>query len=389
MNFTYNSFRSHDETPSHYQIFTSEGEPMNSIYKQLARKLDQIPNGFPETKSGVELKILARLFTPEEAELACQLSLEPQPAKAIAEQLGRDERETHGVLKGMVRKGLIEFEKGQRVLCFKLMPFIVGFYELQNAQIDEEFARLFEAYYHEALFQMMTMKPSVQRVIPIEKTIPFNIEVMPYERVSTYIEEAKSWGVLNCICRVQKKLIGQGCSHSLENCLAISSRPNAFKNTDAIRPITREEALEILVQADKEGLVHSTNNIQKGVAYICNCCTCSCGVLRGIVQYGNLNSVASSDFYAVVDKNLCTGCGTCVDRCQFNALRIEADACRVDRSCCFGCGLCVSTCPAQAIQLRQKPAPEIEPPPETEEEWRLLRTQARTAQPKSSSAISS
>ena len=50
---------------------------MEGIYKQLARELDKIPEGYPETGSGVELKILARLFTPEQAELACHLSLKP------------------------------------------------------------------------------------------------------------------------------------------------------------------------------------------------------------------------------------------------------------------------------------------------------------------------
>ena len=39
------------------------------IYQQLARHLDDLPGGFPPTKSGVELRILRRLFTPEQASL--------------------------------------------------------------------------------------------------------------------------------------------------------------------------------------------------------------------------------------------------------------------------------------------------------------------------------
>ncbi len=349
------------------------------IYKKLAQALDRIPEGYPETESGVELKILAKLFTPGEAELACHLSLDPQTAKTVGLDIGWDERKTFVMLKGMTKKGLIEAERGEGGLAFKLIPFVVGFYENQNAQIDEEFARLFEIYYKEAFQKMMTFKPSVHRVIPVEATIPFNVEVMPYERASTYIEGAEAWGVLPCICRVQKRLIGQGCDHSEENCLVFSSKPGAFNRTDTIRAITKEEALEVLGKAAAEGLVHSTNNVQKGVTYICNCCSCSCGILRGLTEYGHLNAVGRSDFFVEIDHESCTGCGACIERCQFKALEIndEDGLCHVDLVRCFGCGICISACPAEALSLKQKPSSEIEPPAETESEWRENRAKAR------------
>lgn len=348
---------------------------MNKIYKQLAEHLDRIPNGFPATESGVELKILAKLFSPVEAELACRMSLEPASAGCIAEKIGWEERRTFIVLKGMVKKGLISIKRGKGSFLFMLIPFIVGFYERQNAKIDEEFARFFEEYYHEALYKMMTIKPSVHRIIPIEKTIPVNIEVMPYERASTYLQNSKSWGVLKCICRVQKQLIGQGCGHTIENCLVFSSHPRQFDRTEAIRAVTKQEALEILEQAEKEGLIHSTNNVQEGVDYICNCCSCCCGVLGGIIEYGSPNAVAGSDFYTTIDKTLCSGCGVCIDRCHFNALTIENDICEINIDKCLGCGVCVSICPTEALQLVKKI--ESESPPFSEAEWREQRTEAR------------
>lgn len=350
---------------------------MNNIYKQLALHLDQIPNGYPETESGVELKILERLFGPEEAEVACMMSLEPLSTRVIADKYGKDERQTFITLKGMVKKGLIDIERGQDGLLFKLIPFIVGFYERQNAQIDMEFAELFEQYYSEALHNMMTITPSVHRVIPIEEAIPLNIEVLPYERASFYLEQAKSWGVLKCICRVQKGLIGEGCRHTVENCLAFSHKPDAFKRVDAIRSISKSDAFQILAQASQEGLVHSTRNTQEGVDYICNCCSCCCGLLRGIIEYENLNSVGRSDFIASVDQQVCTGCAACTDRCQFHALEISNELCDVKSNLCFGCGLCVSSCPSGALALKLKPIEEIEPPPKSESEWRRRRTKAR------------
>lgn len=350
---------------------------MDNVYKRLAEVLDGIPNGYPATESGVELKILTKLFTPEQAELACSLTLEPQTAKAIAGQTGGDEREIFTILKGMRKKGLIEFERGEGGLAFKLIPFIVGFYENQNAKIDEEFARLFEQYYKEALHKMMSKKPSVHRVIPVEQTIPVGIEVMPYERASTYIEDARAWGVLPCICRVQRRLIGEACGHSEENCLVFHSKPGAFDRTDDIRAITKEEALRILAEAGEEGLVHSTGNTQRDITYICNCCTCSCSVLRGIAEFGHLNAVGRSDFFVEIDGDLCTGCGACTDRCQFNALALRDDVCVADLQRCYGCGACVSSCPVEALSLKQKPANEIETPPPSETEWRKIRIQER------------
>jgi hypothetical protein len=44
------------------------------VYRRLQRHLDELPVGYPATASGVELRILERLFTPEEAEVALALS---------------------------------------------------------------------------------------------------------------------------------------------------------------------------------------------------------------------------------------------------------------------------------------------------------------------------
>ena len=66
---------------------------MADTFQQLARHLDNLPAGFPATESGVELRILKRLFTAEEAEIAVNLTLVPEPASAVAQQLGRDEAE--------------------------------------------------------------------------------------------------------------------------------------------------------------------------------------------------------------------------------------------------------------------------------------------------------
>ena len=350
---------------------------MDPIYQILAKRLDEIPNGYPKTESGVELKLLAKLFSPLQASIAASMSLEPKSIPHLAGMNSLEEPEAKTMLLGMVKKGLIEMKREPGVgFVFNLIPFVVGFYERQNAKIDKEFAELFEIYYRESFHKTMIIDPSVHRVIPIEKTIPVNIDVMPYEKASTYLDDAASYGVLNCICRVQQKLVGKGCDHPVENCLVFSKRPAAFDRNEDIRALSKNEALEILEEANREGLVHSTNNAQEDVWYICNCCTCSCGVLRGIAEYGSLNSVARSDFYAEVDEELCTGCEDCIERCQFNALKMEDDVCTVDRTFCFGCGLCITSCNSDALSLVQKTPEELSPPPRDDQAWREKRAKA-------------
>ena len=60
------------------------------VYQQLAHHLDNLPAGYPATESGVELRILRRLFSPEEAALALRLTVLPEEARASvpAERFG-------------------------------------------------------------------------------------------------------------------------------------------------------------------------------------------------------------------------------------------------------------------------------------------------------------
>ncbi len=116
-------------------------------------------------------------------------------------------------------------------------------------------------------------------VIPVMESVRIDMEIHPYESAASIIDSAAAWGVLDCICRKQKALIGDPCEHPVDVCMALSARPGAFDNTPVVKAQTRVEALDTLQRAAQAGLVHSVSNSQSGVTYICNCCTCSCGIL--------------------------------------------------------------------------------------------------------------
>jgi electron transport complex protein RnfB len=347
------------------------------VYRKLAQTLDAIPHGFPATESGAELRLLAKIFTPEEAALVAVMRLNPEPVDQIAARAGADPVIAYHTLKAMARKGLVSFVRKARQLVFGLMPFAVGFYEEQLPRMDRELAELFEEYYQEVRGLFSGHAPPVQRVIPVEEAIPAGIEVYPYERASELLENAKAWGVRDCICRVQQKLVGKGCDRPVENCLSFGPVEGLFDGSETTRAISKEEALRLLREAEEAGLVHSPGNYRDGNYYICNCCTCCCGVLRSVAEFSIPTAIAKSDFFAVVDASACAGCGDCLERCQFGALAVPEDVCVVDAGCCVGCGLCVTVCPTEALYLQRRPEGEIPPPPADYVDWLTQRARAR------------
>jgi electron transport complex protein RnfB len=352
-----------------------------TVYKQLAQRLDTIPNGFPATESGVELKLLAKLFTPEEAALALHLKLTPVYVEQVAQETGDDPQAMEATLKGMAGKGLIRMKRGQKGPVFGLMPFVVGIYEMQITRMDKELAQIFEDYYKEAFHKMLHSGPSIHRVIPVEQAVQTGLQVLPYESASEILSHAQSWGALDCICRVQKKLLGEPCKHPINVCLMFSRKPNAYEKASHIRSLTKEEALELLRQAEEAGLVHTTGNHLGDQDYICNCCACACAILRGASEFGILSVLEPSAFRISVDESLCVGCDLCIERCQFKALSIVDGVCKVDEQRCFGCGICISACGDGALSLAARPASEVKTPPQSLAEWMMERAAVRKLDP--------
>jgi ferredoxin len=343
-------------------------------YRKLAQRLDALPHGFPPTEDGVELRLLAKLMTPEEAELVAQLRLTPESHRTLAKRLDSDPRALRQQLKALVRRGLITVGRAERGLGYRLLPFVVGIYEMQAATIDAELAELFERYYRQAFQQALTWQPSVHRVVPIHESVDVSLEIRPYEDVVTILKDAAAWGVTDCICRRQQELIGQPCEHPVDVCMVLGDRPGAFDRQDGVRALTRDEAKATLRRAADAGLVHSVSNTRRGLWYICNCCTCACGILRGIAEVGVERAIARAPFRSHVDAEACVGCGLCVERCPFGAVTVDGAA-QIDSARCTGCGLCVAACPQDALSLVRRA--DVAPPPAEEQDWMQDRAAAR------------
>lgn len=346
----------------------------DQVYYQLQELLDSMPSGFPKTEQEIEIKILKKIFTEEEAALMPHLRLKWEAAAAVAERTGDDPKELEAKLWDMHNRGEIAAVDLGDVKLFKLMPYIIGIYEFQLNRMDDEFVHLAEDYMRVAYAPVIgEHNPSFMRVLSIEEDVPDESTIEPYESLKWHIENAKAWAVGDCICKKEKTMLGEGCDNPQEVCISIAPMENFFDNYFWGRPISKDEAFKVLDMAEEAGLVHMTQNTKKGQYIICNCCECCCGMLRAFNELNKLNAVTVSRFEARVDEDLCTACGVCLDRCQVKAIDLEDTADINER--CIGCGLCVSTCPAEAITMvEREDAPEI---PESEKEWMIKREAAR------------
>jgi ferredoxin/DNA-binding Lrp family transcriptional regulator len=328
-------------------------------YQKLAHHLDSLPGGYPSTASGVELRILRRLFNNQEAELALKLTLLPEQAKVIARRAGLPLEEASRRLEEMARKGLIFRYEDQGRPFYMAAQYVIGIWEYHVNDLDPELIADMNEYIP-TLFDMKAWQAAPQlRTIPVGRSLSAEHEVMDYERAEEIIRRQKKLLVAPCICRREHKIKGQGCDKPEESCLVFGLGVDYYERNGLGRRITVDEALAVLKRADKAGLVLQPSNAQK-VINICCCCGCCCHVLKSMKRHPRPAEMVASPFVARLEAAKCTGCQVCLKRCQMEALTMDGDVAVLDAQRCIGCGLCVSTCPGKALTLARKP-PERQP----------------------------
>jgi electron transport complex protein RnfB len=331
------------------------------VFRRLQKSLDELPVGYPATESGVELRILRQLFTPEEAEVALSLSAVPETALKIRQRLpGRSAEELERTLDHMVEKGAIF---GGRMLArggakrYSRAPLVIGMYEAQVDRLTKELQQDFEQYAREGFAGALLGAKTKQM-----RTVPVNARFVPDRLVGRYDDARKMiaegpgpWAARNCVCRQGKDLLGEPCRQTTSRrvCVTIGGAARATIASGDGQALSREETLALMDQAERDGMVLQPSNARDPV-FICFCCGCCCGMLRAAKQFPRPAEYLQSNYHAVVDAGLCSECGTCHARCPMEALHTGEGATSVDLDRCIGCGVCVPTCPADALTLRAK-----------------------------------
>jgi Na+-translocating ferredoxin:NAD+ oxidoreductase RNF subunit RnfB len=265
----------------------------------------------------------------------------------------------------MATKGLLFRKRNNDRVRYAAVPYVVGIFEFQVGSMNAAFARDNEAYFEEAFVRtIQSFKTPMMRSIPINRQIVADWPIAPYEDVLQIVEGQQKIAITPCVCRTQQKLTGSDCDKTMENCFSFGSHADYYVENGLGRYITTEEAKEIIKKNEEEGLVMQPFNSQK-VGGMCSCCGDCCGMLRSLKKQPNPAEAVQSNYFARVDEALCTGCETCVERCQMDAIDVVDGISTIRLNRCIGCGLCVTTCPEEAIRLIKKSEDQLYEPPQT------------------------
>ena len=339
----------------------------DDTYEQLARHLDEHIVGFPATP--VSLKILEVLFPGDEAVVGLKMTFEAKTAELWQEVMPEVENLTE-LLNSMARRGTVftEQKPGQERI-YRLLPSIVGFSETpfwsgRSTRMTERLSPLWIEYFKEAFGEELEMGVPLVRVIPISESLVDASEVLPYDAIEEKLDGLSFMAVAHCPCRLMRRYNGEGCEHTLENCLHFGSMARYMVEQGMARQITKDDVLRILEDATKEGMVHTCDNLNGVLTTICNCCPCCCAFLT-TMKLG-FDSLARSSYLATVSAEDCVGCGSCEDRCPAGAVVVsDDDIAVVDESLCIGCGVCTPWCATETMALVRRPEPKA--PPEVAE----------------------
>lgn len=307
---------------------------------ELANKIAAgITGGVVKVKAtDPEYRILEPVVTDEMAEIALYLEIRKlKTVQEIATKSSKPAAEVEKLLYQMALDGVIKVEKEDGVDKYCLELYVPGVMEYMvdnkaNLKKYPVIGECFEEYTRKLGALMAGNIPvglGVMRVIPVQSAIDGDTRKASYEEIDYLLKKHDVFAVTDCACRASMRIIGQGCGHRVEDiCIRLGSAAEYYIRVGIGRQVTREEAAEICLQAEKEGMMHQIPNLSGpgNALAICNCCGCSCFGLRNANLYRNPDW-SRSNYVSQVDKEKCVACGECVENCPSNALTLGQKLC--------------------------------------------------------------
>lgn len=350
-------------------------------YKKLRKHLNEQPVGFPSTLTGVELRLLEDLFTTTEADVALSMTYEFENFETIyskAHSKGYSKEVLMSHLDEMEKKGGIAVRSKNGEQQYSLHPFVVGMFEMCLDSMTPGFY-LDMANYMLSTYSfeyLMTEVPQM-RVIPVNRSIEVKQNVSTYDQIRHMVEQSGDRiSIQDCICKKGKDLISDPCrtTERREVCMTFGDIAETSVRRGSGRMVAQKEALEILDQSEKDGLVLMTSAPQDP-EFVCACCRCCCGPITMMKMMPRPVDFAASNYQAHASADTCNGCQKCLKRCPMKAVQFDFSAKRVTKISeerCIGCGLCVATCKTESLQMVRK-TKEFVPPKNHDELFEVLR----------------
>jgi len=347
-------------------------------YQQLTERLNRMPQGAPP--SDLLYRILALLFTEKEAGLVARLPVLPITARRAARIWGMREAEARTVLDGLASRAILLDMEGPNGTLYILPPPMAGFFEFSMMRVRDDIdqhllAELFYQYItveDDFIIALFTNgETQLGRVFVNEPALaaapaapPGNrIAVLDYERASEVIDTAQHMGVGVCYCRHKAEHVGKACKAPMNICMTFGGTADSLIRHGYARRVDKAEGMDLLAQAYDSRLVQFGENVQRDVAFICNCCGCCCEAMIAQRRFGRLDPVHTTNYLPHVDGETCNGCGKCVDTCPVEAMTLVSanDPARPRKrkaelaaDICLGCGVCTRVCPTKGLWLEPR-----------------------------------
>ena len=332
---------------------------LDPVYKELANRIGM-------GDSEIIQRILAKLANLEQAKILQALpdpDVEPTSGRTLevsrkfAQKLNLDKRTVDKHISELYEKGVVFPTKKGPSMARTFIQLHDS--SLGNPKYDKALGKEFFDLW--GVIEGPMKKPTLQdihdssefRVMPRWKSIEGMPDVLPCENTKEILKGQDLIVLLHCGCK--RSHDDRWCGIPEESCITLGRTAQYNLDRGAGRKISYEQALEILERHDEYGTVNTTVN-QKDVAQlICNCHYCCCIAVR---------SAAKSRYVAVVDPDKCRLCTTCIDMCQFDAIKtknypgIGEERTTTDEDICRGSGVCVINCPNGARTMKLVRPPE-------------------------------
>lgn len=348
---------------------------------------------FPVNETAVE--IVRRTAGPAADELDLIYAFRESPSQTrpqLAESSGFTEEKADRLAGSLAKKGLVFNQPSSSgLMVYRILPFmLVGVMEykfmtdLTGTDEERELAELFEKMIGDLRDQVQddydVMAPLFEKAPPVDRTVPpLTAEggkgihvlalnqpldtpeefILPSQTVEEIIRKFDDIAVGHCFCRQRRRVLGEACSSQAPtlNCFTFGKSARHTAAQGFAKKISQEQALKIMKEAEASGLVHKAFHPgfkeSKPETSICNCCKDCCDTLQ-LWRNGTMPLINSTYHLSIIDREACSGCGTCVEWCPTDAIELDdQELATRDEKACFGCGICARFCPDEAISLQQ------------------------------------
>lgn len=333
---------------------------MKDLYQDLLRYYCFAIGELPDKDKF--LQAMKETVSPEELRVFFLLpfngAISERKMLSRAKRAGIDEEELNERALRLVEQGMIMRYTRPEGRTYERANIVHMSEQQVRIKEDSPRRRVFAALMDAAIEGEVGLTPNrtpFYRVLPVEETLVGERKqvdldqvvsdpraVLPLDIASEMVRAEPLVAVADCYCRAARRIVGKDCGHPLETCLTFNELAETLLEAGLARRIGHAEALQILQNCEREGLVHFVDNAEGRIRSLCNCCPCSC-ILLSVLKRDQGNAGGPSRYVIRYSGEAFPDLALCARVCPMDALSYNG-ALTVNHKRCIGCGLCVSRC---------------------------------------------